>query len=308
MRPKFDSSEKLNESVHQVVKHMLSQTPNQGHSLILDVDSFIDSVCTVAPELWEHVQILTRSINERRGRRAAISTTSYSSHLKRLRRAYLLSVLLFVTNNECSFPFHTLLADAIETSGGSTELITILNRVGAVASVDTLKRVILAVSQERKKQGIRSLLVQGSFTVASVDNIDFLQSHAAVYSGSQHRSWHATSIQLVQPQPNKAVAQSQSLQAAIQPQLDQAVNQAVQLQPHPTGSRPRRLFDIINQKTSTVIEVSQAHSIANDPVSKLHTLLSRKRPERSSPLLHRVALDHHITKNIEVAHLLRAVS
>ena len=87
-------------------------------------------------------------------------------------------MLLFITNSECSFSFHVLLADAIESNGGSSELITILNRVGAVASIDTLKRIILAVSQNRKEQGVQSLLVPGKFTVASVDNIDFLQSHA----------------------------------------------------------------------------------------------------------------------------------
>ena len=67
------------------------------------------------------------------------------------------------------------------------------------------KRIIHSVSVDRKNAGTRSLLVEKAFTVASTDNVDFLQSSATVYSGDQHRSWHATSIQLVQPMPDTAV-------------------------------------------------------------------------------------------------------
>ena len=91
-----------------------------------------------------------------------------------------------------------MLSDVIESCGGSTELIMMLNRFGICSSVDTLKRVIHSVSLDRKNAGTRSLLVEKAFTVASTDNVDFLQSNASVYSGDQHRSWHATSIQLVQ--------------------------------------------------------------------------------------------------------------
>ena len=121
--------------------------------------------------------------------------------IKYLRRAYLLSIILFTTNPECCYPFHVQLADAVETMGGSSELITMFNRVGATASIPTLKQHIHTISQKRHEGGVHCLLVDKAFTIASADNIDFLQSHAAVYCGSQHRSWHATSVQLVQPKP-----------------------------------------------------------------------------------------------------------
>ncbi len=122
---------------------------------------------------------------------------------KRVRLDYLLCVVLFCAiSGHCSVPLHILLADFIDTSGGSSELISVLNRLGAVASADTLNQHICSVSVEHKTDGLLKDLNSESFTVASTDNIDFLQSHASVYSGSQHRSWHGTSVQVVQPQPH----------------------------------------------------------------------------------------------------------
>ena len=76
-----------------------------------------------------------------------------------------------------------------------------------------LKRIIHSVSFDRKMLvlGTRSLLVEKAFTVASIDNIDFLKSNVAIiYSGDQHRSWHATSIQLIQLMPSTSVHSQQS--------------------------------------------------------------------------------------------------
>ena len=54
----------------------------------------------------------------------------------------------------CSVPLHILLTDYIEASGGSSELITMLNRLGAVASSEeTLDRHIVGISAQGKTGG-----------------------------------------------------------------------------------------------------------------------------------------------------------
>ena len=62
-------------------------------------------------------------------------------------------IVFCATGGHCSVPLHTLLTDYIEASGGSSELITVLNRLGAVASSETLDRHIVRVSAQRKQEG-----------------------------------------------------------------------------------------------------------------------------------------------------------
>lgn len=52
---------------------------------------------------------------------------------------------------------------------------------------------------QKMSRGVLQDLDMSLFTVASVDNIDFLQRHSFVYSGDQSRSWHGTTIQITQP-------------------------------------------------------------------------------------------------------------
>ena len=106
-------------------------------------------------------------------------------------------VMFCASSGYCAVPLHTLLTDFIEATGGSSELISVLNKLGAVASSETLDRHTMRVSTQCKMDGLLKDLDTSTFTVATTD---FLQSHASVYSGSQHRSWHGTSVQVVQPQ------------------------------------------------------------------------------------------------------------
>ena len=134
-------SEDLNIGVNKLVQHLLAESRHDPDVLMdVAVDKFINTVCSVAPELWQHICTLTQSVNEQKGHTAATAERSFAGRIKRVRRAY----------SGFFHPFHVLLADTIESCGGSTELITLLNRLGAVSSVDKLKRHIQTVSQVQK--------------------------------------------------------------------------------------------------------------------------------------------------------------
>ena len=102
-----------------------------------------------------------------------------------------------LTCSECNFPLHTLLADVIECFEGSTNLIRIFNHLGVVTSKDTHARNVKHVVTQYEEGNHLKDLIKGRFTVASLDNLDFLQSHAAVYCGDQHRSTRATTTTII---------------------------------------------------------------------------------------------------------------
>lgn len=71
--------------------------------------------------------------------------------------------------------------------------LRIKNRIGAVASKDTSSRLATEVVTNWLKHGVKK---PGMLTVVSTDNIDILQSHAAV---STSCSWHGTSVYACNP-------------------------------------------------------------------------------------------------------------
>ena len=76
--------------------------------------------------------------------------------------------MLYTTSSQCSFPLHVLLADAVETCGGSPRL---LNRFGACASKETYDRYVQFRVEKSKKEGPMSGFPNNAFMIASADNL-----------------------------------------------------------------------------------------------------------------------------------------
>jgi len=114
-------------------------------------------------------------------------------------------------------PLHVLLADRVESQGGSPLQIKILNRFGICVSSDTLSRFVQYKVNSLEKA---SFLNPEAFTIVSTDNIDFQLSFACVFCGKHTSSWHGTSIQAAQPLPS--LSQCQNDQENRSPQVHYA--------------------------------------------------------------------------------------
>ena len=140
----------------------------------------------------ESISILTSSTSEKQPESASI---------KDLRRAFIISLIMYCIDSRSSMPFQLILADIVDCYGGSTELLKILNRLGVCTSLDTLLRHIQTTVQQSDMKGILQGLDPSILTMFSLDNIDFLKSYAQVYCGNQQLSWHGTTVQAVQTKP-----------------------------------------------------------------------------------------------------------
>ena len=117
--------------------------------------------------------------------------------------------MFFATNSRCYLPLHTLIADVIETCGGSPGLTNLINRFGVCASIDTHARYIQYQVDKSKREGPMRAFPSDSF-VELADNLDYVHSYAHIYCGNQQSSWYGTTVQLVQPQPSILVDNKQA--------------------------------------------------------------------------------------------------
>ena len=150
----------MNNRLHVEAKQLIQEDKSSQIDLTtFNVERFMSSI---DPSIVKMVVLLTRSC---RSSKKPISTLiSELPHTKKLRCFYCMCVLLFCTNNQCSMPAHILLTDIVDSHGGTTELIQILNRLGAVASNDTHARYMEAIVEKGRSSGIATQLKK-NFTI-----------------------------------------------------------------------------------------------------------------------------------------------
>ena len=154
---------------------------------------------------------------------------------------------------------HTLITDVVESQGGSTLLVRMLNRIGVCASADTLSRFIQHKVSTCDEDGMK-YLTPDTFTVVSADNIDFMHSFARIFCGRQTSSWHGTTVKVAQPIPSLSLPE-------------------VRHSTLPRGTYP----GIPTLVTLTYTGI---------PTSWTHTLVAHSGPPRGSPTLVALSMIH----------------
>ena len=189
---------KVNARLQKQIKQLVDQNASTPYDISkFDVEA---TIASLDPLLWRMVVNITRTARETKND----IPPENINHRRKLSCLYCLCVMFFSCNRCCSIPLHLLLTDLIDTQGGSSDLIQMLNKFGAVASSDTHRRYVQFKVHQKIASGFLSELNLNNFTIASVDNIDIMQRHSFVYCGDQGRSWHGTTIQVAQPLTGRA--------------------------------------------------------------------------------------------------------
>lgn len=162
----------------------------------LNMEEVINEVDT---EVWENVWSIIYGNQSGGAQDEAVQ--SQSVHVKRIRCLFILSCIMHAGTPSCTFPFQLTLSDFVEANSRSSELMSVLSRVGATAGIDTYKRYQKTVIDRNSEIGCNGNIPVAKFSVATVDNIDKNEPSKRMYCGDQSRGFHGTSIQSVTPKP-----------------------------------------------------------------------------------------------------------
>lgn len=170
--PLHTTLDDINSRLHQQVKRFLATDLNAPYPAeALDIKCLVSDI---DPILWNFIRTITRSFSERSGRNVQTSQPdTLQHHVKQVHCLFCLCAIMFCIDNRCSIPFHTLITDTIESFGGSSQLIRVLNRIGVCSSADTLARFIQCKVKERERNGPEEECSHTFPTIITFDNIDF---------------------------------------------------------------------------------------------------------------------------------------
>ena len=178
----------VNNRVHSAIDKKLQ---DKTHPVDLSTIDFEQEIANTDPIVWQMLRLLIR-IREERKKPSRFYLQESLSTLRSQRMFYIMCSLFFITDNWCSIPLHTLLTDIVYSHGGTTELVQVMNRLGMISSEDTHAQYVdNIVCHSSKTQDVDP---SQTVVVATLENLDFLQSNAAVYCGDQHRSCHGTTV------------------------------------------------------------------------------------------------------------------
>ena len=198
----------LHEEVH---RQSLNKADYQNDPSHLNTDKYLEKII---PQLLHFLTSTTRTV--RQGRRSSLGPDSEAArHAKKVRLNFILCQFLYSANPKQPTDCHKLLADVVEVCGGSRQLLKVLNRLGCVCSPDTHDRFVTHHAELQRQKRVWDDIPANTFTIATWDNFDMLQSYAAVYCGNQKRSYHGTTVQLIQPSPTLVVSSQPSIQGEV---------------------------------------------------------------------------------------------
>ncbi|KAJ8049086.1 hypothetical protein HOLleu_01666 [Holothuria leucospilota] len=126
---------------------------------------------------------------------------SDANHRQLLRLLFQVCHIVYTFDDRCCYPLHTLLGEAVHGLGGADELVRILNRFGIISSLSKIRSHELDFMYTKLKNGWNEVFIKGAFCFVSIDNVDKASSHASVKASGGQRGIHATSYQLVEPNP-----------------------------------------------------------------------------------------------------------
>ena len=200
---------------------------------------------------------------------------------------------MYCTNSK-STKLHVYLADIIEMCGGSRSLIKLFNQLGVVASADTHDKFVTYITERERKKSLRDSLLENIFSIASVDNFDMLQSHVAVYCGDQHRSYHGTTNQVVQPDPTVGMQCKRKFTNSP----DNSAHKHGKVGP----KRPRTLFP--RDLTHSMLQVCDVSPVANVGAYRRGTLTLEGFLEQLEERIERIDLESKLFSYMFAKHKL----